>query len=400
MAGTIEVRTQKHSDAAFIEKWIDLAKSIGAQSNHFRIGNEAIANNVPLTDTETSEEYVKLKPFIEIDSSVIEAALNFSHHSVKHVRGSPFDQITIAIPNQQQFESSKSAQLLKAVRDHFPNVDLNESLMEIVNEDTRRYYEQREAALLRLEQLSEKLIKDNEAYRQKLDLEKSNFEHEVEDEFKQKEGALEERSAELDAREQEMELADAKSARRKLRNDLLAKLGAAVGVRLTPAQQAPIHVVFVAAISVLAYLAVSILGNPNFDLLELSHALKLGLTSAGIVGTLMLYYRWMDSWVRKSVDEELRFRQLAIDVDRSTWIIEVLSELKDETGTSIPDEVLTALTRNLFTGSSSTQPVTHPAEDVIAALLSSSREVEVEFPGGKVKTDGRGVRKATKGVSE
>ncbi len=112
----------------------------------------------------------------------------------------------------------------------------------------------------------------------------------------------------------------------------------------------------------------------------------------------MLYYRWMDSWLRKGVDENLRMRQLGIDVDRSTWLVEVLSELKSETGASIPDDVLTALTRNLFTERGASAAVNHPTEDILAALLGSSREVELDLPGGKVRIDGRGIRKVTKAV--
>ena len=86
--------------------------------------------------------------------------------------------------------------------------------------------------------------------------------------------------------------------------------------------------------------------------------------------SLTLYYRWIDSWIRKSVDEELRLRQLSIDVDRSTWIIEVLSELKEETAV-IPNEVLVVVTRNLFVGLDPMRGVKHPTEDVLRKLLAT-----------------------------
>jgi len=133
-----------------------------------------------------------------------------------------------------------------------------------------------------------------------------------------------------------------------------------------------------------------------FDPLQLAHAIKLGLLSVGFVGTLTLYYRWMDAWIRRDADEELRLRQLGIDVDRATWVVEILSELKAETEKPIPDEVLAAITRNLFTGRNATSAVTHPAEDILALLLGTSREIELELPGGKMRVDGRAVRKATR----
>jgi hypothetical protein len=47
-----------------------------------------------------------------------------------------------------------------------------------------------------------------------------------------------------------------------------------------------------------------------------------------------------------------------------------------------------------------TKAVTHPAEDVLAALLGSSREIEIDFPGGKVRADGRSVRRAGRKVND
>ena len=122
--------------------------------------------------------------------------------------------------------------------------------------------------------------------------------------------------------------------------------------------------------------------------------LWVSVPSLGLVGTLLLYFRSMDAWLRKQVDEELRSKQLGIDVDRANWVVEVLSE-----GAVIPDEILAALTRNLFVGPNKTDAVTHPTEDALAALLGSARSIDLQFPGGGISTTGKHAKKAVEKTS-
>ena len=241
---------------------------------------------------------------------------------------------------------------------------------EALSEDQKKYFEVREASLLRLEQVTERLINQNEKYRLKVDAERLKFRAPVEEEFRKKSEALDIRSSELDKREQEMDLADAKSARRKMRQDLLARLKPERVVDLRNSGTWQVHTIFVVSSAILLGLSAFIATRHGFDLLNWAHATKLGLLTVGLAGTLTLYYRWIDSWIRKSVDEELRLRQLSIDVDRSTWIIEVLSELKEETAV-IPNEVLVVVTRNLFVGLDPMRGVKHPTEDVLRKLLAT-----------------------------
>lgn len=256
------------------------------------------------------------------------------------------------------------------IRRIFHEVDLRSSIFEALSEDQKKYFEVREASLLRLEQVTERLINQNEKYRLKVDAERLKFRAPVEEEFRKKSEALDIRSSELDKREQEMDLADAKSARRKMRQDLLARLKPERVVDLRNSGTWQVHTIFVVSSAILLGLSAFIATRHGFDLLNWAHATKLGLLTVGLAGTLTLYYRWIDSWIRKSVDEELRLRQLSIDVDRSTWIIEVLSELKEETAV-IPNEVLVVVTRNLFVGLDPMRGVTHSTEDVLRKLLAT-----------------------------
>ena len=93
----------------------------------------------------------------------------------------------------------------------------------------------------------------------------------------------------------------------------------------------------------------------------------------------------MDAWQRLKVNESLRLPQLSIDVDRANWIVEMLSEYKNDNEV-IPPEVVSALTKNMFSTRKNTDGVTHSAEDMLAALLGSSKSIEVDLPNGKLTT--------------
>ena len=203
-----------------------------------------------------------------------------------------------------------AARFMEAIKQIFREVDLNTSILESLSEDQRKYYEAREAALLRLEQLSERMIKGNEGYRQKVDAESLELRASLEDESRKKNELLDLRSSELDKREQDMDLADAKSTRRKMRQDLLVKLQPDIAVDLKRSDTRKVQAIFLGVSVLLLLLSGFIATREGFDLLDWAHALKLGLPVAGLIGTLTLYYRWVDSWIRKGVDEELRLRQL------------------------------------------------------------------------------------------
>lgn len=395
MAQQLRITAVKLTDGELVERWLAFAKELGVANVFFRIGNEDVVHALPVENPATHSDYKAIAAFIDVGAANLDAGAGVSHHSVRYTRNRPFDEIIIDIPSQHK-DMVKLAQITGGIKKHFRSVDLNASLTDLFNDDLKRYYQTREATLIRLEQLSEKLIKDNESYRLRLDQHHDEYRKSLDDEYGQKNEVLDKRQEALDKREQEMDLADAKSTRRKLRQHILEKLAPKRALNVGIRKTWPIHLVFLVASGVLLVLGIGVVTSPGFDPLQVAHAVKLGLSSAAFLGTLMFYYRWMDAWIRRDVDEELRLRQLGIDVDRATWVVEVLSELKSETEKPIPDEVLVAITRGLFTGRDNTKAVTHPVEDVLAALLGSSREIEIDFPGGKVRADGRAVRRASR----
>ena len=375
LVNMIGIRIEKYNDRELVDKWLELAKEIEATNVAFRIGEDQFISASVSESVSGWPDYPDLETLLKLEGTYLSADTYAGGSTILLTRKQPFDEVNIRTNGGGPTKMAMAAKFMQVVKQIFREVDLTTSILESLSEDQRRYYEAREAALLRLEQLSERLIKGNEQYRQKLDAEGAEFRASLQQEFKEKSESLEKRSSDLDERAREMDLADAKSTRRKMRQDLIRKLQPDIAVNLKRSDTWKVHAIFLGVTALLTLLSWFIATRVGFDLLDWAHALKLGLPVAGLIGTLTLYYRWVDSWIRKGVDEELRLRQLSIDVDRSTWIVEVLSELKEEAA-GIPEEVLVAVTRNLFVGPDPMAEVSHPTEELVRQLLSKSQSAK------------------------
>ena len=365
-----EIRIEKRDDRELVNRWRKLAEELEAGNFQFRVKEDQLASFSTSAELSEQDQYPFLEPFVNLEGSFLNAEMNVAALSILLTRETYFDAVVIRTGGGGQSRLVKAAECLAAVKGIFREVDQGAWINESLSDDQKRYFEAREASLLRLEQVTERLIKQNEEYRQKVDTDGAEFRAALQQEFKERSESLDKRSSDLDEREREMDLADAKSARRKMRQDLLMKLQPEIAVKLKGSDTWKVHAIFLGVTAVLVVLSGTIATSEGFNLLDWAHALKLGLPVAGLIGTLTLYYRWVDSWIRKDIDEELRLRQLSIDVDRSTWIVEVLSELKEESA-GIPEEVLTAVTRNLFAGPEPMAEVSHPTEDMLRQLLDA-----------------------------
>src|SRR5262249_44425568 len=136
--------------------------------------------------------------------------------------------------------------LMQALHKRFPTIDLNASLMEVYNDDMKRYYAQREASLVELEQIGRKLIAETQEYRLQLDREKDGFRQKIVAEFQAKELEFAKRVDELNEREKKMNLQDPKSTRRGLRHDILGKLNPERITKVDIKKTWPIHTLFIA----------------------------------------------------------------------------------------------------------------------------------------------------------
>ena len=127
-------------------------------------------------------------------------------------------------------------------------------------------------------------------------------------------------------------------------------------------------------------------------------------TSIGILsfaGTIGFYIKWADNWARQHADEEFKLRQLELDFDRASWLVEMALEWKEERGAEIPKELVDRLSRGLFVKGSSKGELKHPAQDLASSLLGASAALKIDVPGlGQLQLDRKGLNRFQKAIDE
>jgi hypothetical protein len=358
-----------------------------------------------------------LKYLLSLNSSVIyQFNINLSPKlkgaSLTLQRGQGYDNATLHYANDADFNTT--SKVLAACNKYLKAFDRKEYIEKLLGEELSEFYRSRETALIKLESLSEKLIRTNEEYRHRLDQEfsegriqlnkefqgeKQNL-HDViserEKELKIREEALEKRTKEIDDR-------DNIHARRQIRLDLkkeLAQRSQAFNLtKSTSSKRAPVHALFILLILTAGLIfAKAFYDNIGSTMDNWIIPLKLGLSAAAFAAALIFYIRWNDQWFRQHADEEFKLKRLELDVDRASWVVEMAHEWKES---EIPEVLLQNLSKNLFSTEKEEMCITHPSEDLASALLGACTGVTVKIPNfGEMVLNRKDLKKFQKTLEE
>lgn len=369
-----------------------------------------IAQLEDIDKNESLNQILKAKAGI-INTTTL-ALPNLHNSSIQVKRGETSDIVTVNISTQHTDEESV-AKLLVSAQKHFRAYVRTESTDKLLGDELAEFYRRREEGLLRLEELSQKLIEDNEKYRHKLDDEHAQFEKDLKkgyddketslsDTFIKKEKKLEKQKEELEAHAKDLDDRGSKHARRAIRQDLKKALADRATeftlTEKTTKKRNPIHLLFILLLAGIAFFVFEALRSTSG--VELTIRLFLG--AAGFATTLIYYIRWNDAWFRQHADEEFRLKQLELDIDRASWVVEMAMEWSDDKGSTIPDELIDRLTAGLFQRTDSGNPKPkHPTEDLASALLSASSGLTLKIPGfGEATLNTKGVRQFKKAADK
>jgi len=327
------------------------------------------------------------------------------------------DRTTIHFPNDA--DAAGFARLLGAAHKHLRARDPSPALSEALGPELSEFYQKRESALAKLEDIAEQLITDTADFRRNLDKETSSLRLQMEkeatqerkrlqDEFERKQQELRETGEALEARSKELDDRSSRHARRQLRQDLKTVIAArGKGLSLTKstvAKRRPIHALFILLIGLITgYLVLNLIRQPDVSQ-SAAYWIGLGksaLTLIGLSAMIIFYIRWNDQWFHQHADEEFRLQRLELDIDRASWIVEMALEWRDEKGSEIPPALLARLSENLFTGDDQRQPVRHPSEDLASALLGASSGLTLRIPGlGEASLNRKGIQNFKKAAEE
>ncbi|RXF70262.1 hypothetical protein [Hansschlegelia zhihuaiae] len=108
----------------------------------------------------------------------------------------------------------------------------------------------------------------------------------------------------------------------------------------------------------------------------------LGLTLA-MLGLGTWYLRWMNRWFEQHSSAEFQLKQLELDIDRASWVVETALEWRQVQDSPMPTHLLESISRNLFTKSDKDEGADmHPADYLASALLGKAAALRVALPGG------------------
>ncbi|MFN7374017.1 MAG: hypothetical protein ACK54T_08210 [bacterium] len=101
--------------------------------------------------------------------------------------------------------------------------------------------------------------------------------------------------------------------------------------------------------------------------------------SGGIITfvlTMIYYVKWNDRWFREHADAELAAKRYKVDMVRSAWVAELVQEYQKEGKGDLPEELLTAVTANLFRDIGPSRPSDHPVDN-LTSLLRRATDVSL-----------------------
>lgn len=218
--------------------------------------------------------------------------------------------------------------------------------------------------------------------------------------------ALEKRSAALDDREDELDNATARSTRRKLRGAITDALKENQKQEIIPesARKVRTPIYIIAGLGIVTPLLFSgwaflqVANIPagltgaalNWYLASLLLRGSLGIAAAVAVGLYLLRYL-------RNIEAEAGRRALALeqnlfDIDRASWVVETVMELKDEEGmTSVPGPWLEGVTRGLFQHHGEESEERGPV-DALIGLMGSGMALKLNSGGSEVSFDSKAAK--------
>lgn len=208
------------------------------------------------------------------------------------------------------------------------------------------------------------------------------------------------REESLVAREKEVDALAARHDRRRLRDEMKQVLKAREETfELTAATQKKrtwIHVVCLVTAALLITFALLPVDLAPKSVPEAARGwfevVRRSLFFMGSAGLVTFYLRWQNAWFKQHADTEFHLRQFSLDVDRASWLVETVTDLREKEGIAVPERLLEALTVGLFEPRDRGGEETEPTVETLARTLMASDRVKLSVAGQEVEISGRRIR--------
>ena len=248
-----------------------------------------------------------------------------------------------------------------------------------------------------------------------LEVKYKELEEQLESEYRRRKDKLEEK-------EKVLALLESKSARRKNREAIFDILEDETRLELSP--QTVVRRWYVAFAYLIMIITLGSLAYSVFKLENEASEFNLLLTgqriafTLGCVVTVGFLIKWLNNLASRSTEEEFKAKQLTLDMQRASWLVELYFESIDaerqfaEVSSSSTDDqqppnnsvqhiyeeafppgLLERLSRGLFLHGSTEDDSVTPSDAVINAILGASSEAEIDTPTGRLRFGRRGTDK-------
>ncbi len=310
---------------------------------------------------------------------------------------------------QNRSQGKEYEGIVAAFRSHFEAIDytferfqgLPEELAEFHRQQSKLFAEEKAELLQGHERLRDAIVEAEQRAQDRIKEAQESFaakEAELDKAHQVRSKALEEDEERLNQKKKDLDDRERMHVRREHQKNLSAILQKHRSFSHSPRtnrKRWPIHAVCLVAMAAGATLyAIGMGWTASLDdagvHIATTRNLSLTITGALVFGSTLVYYlRWLNAWFRSHAQAEIAVQALDEDFTRAAWLVELLFEWsKDNQASPFPPEVLSSLSRGLFSVSRETdmQP-DHPMAELIAHL-PNVREVSQDKKGFRVKVAG------------
>lgn len=424
MAAAVSIRCPKTSDAQVVKFLNVLEEEFDAQRIIISLlGASKVINFLEEQSAPVVGELLATNGLAILSASVVLHGLSLefrrriSQADGKLEASAIYDEIVFTANNEEQFSNNHLLELHKCIKDIFlsssqvgtalfgeesPYADVIRSHQQIITslEESiasigRKLAEERFSIEKELEEKKKALAREFDQKIQSLNEENSK----LRSEYEKKTEAVALREKALDDR-------DNTHARRALRKDLKDRLkDHSSGFKLTKdtiGLRRPIHTITIIGLFVLGALVIYYATKAAIDTNTGERLIFLIIKSLGVtvafLGLLTWYLRWMNRWFETHATAEFQLKQLELDIDRASWVVETALEWKQEQGSAIPEHLMESISRNLFSKSEKDENADmNPVDHLASVLLGSASGLKLNIGGNEIELDRRALKEAKKG---
>lgn len=219
---------------------------------------------------------------------------------------------------------------------------------------------------------------------------------------------LEQKTAEIDRRERDLNNRNNTHVRREIRSSLLKlaeeRLQNFTVSRKTTAQYWGLNAVSIVGVlglsaAAIYYGAFSFASGADADTapslsVVVAAIVKSGLLLAAAIALGAWYLRWLNRWLQRIADAEFKLQQFRLDIERASWLAETVLEWRSNAQSEpFPEILATRLSAGLFQAAPSDvdDPKT-PAGHLAEALFGAASSARLKLGNNEVNLDRKGIK--------